>query len=226
MLSQAQTHDSTSLATSTSHHLRPSRPQSPFHSPPSSKTTPTSSLPPAAPSRPSTRISHPLRTASLPSPSSVVHPALLPPSTPTLARPLPCVHHRRRKRLARHRPHAHLAEHDVLACSHVNHGSIIARRGPLEAAFTTKELRELMNLPDASMLVPRHLLSVPQTMTMQQSRIPQLLQKGPPMTSISDVVSRFLPLPCASRGSSGFCFLFVTATNLSFFYGTHARWPA
>ncbi|KZP05896.1 hypothetical protein FIBSPDRAFT_1053839 [Athelia psychrophila] len=37
----------------------------------------------------------------------------------------------------------------VLARSTVKHVSIVARRGPLQAAFTAKELHELMNLPGA-----------------------------------------------------------------------------
>ncbi|EIW82908.1 ferredoxin adrenodoxin reductase [Coniophora puteana RWD-64-598 SS2] len=70
---------------------------------------------------------------------------------------------------------------DVLRQSAVKHVSIMARRGPLEAAFTTKELRELMNLPDASMvpLSSSILTSAPEmTMTRQQRRTLELLQKG------------------------------------------------
>ena len=40
----------------------------------------------------------------------------------------------------------------VLRRSAVQHVSFVGRRGPLQAAFTTKELREMMNLPDASMI--------------------------------------------------------------------------
>ncbi|KAG1876072.1 hypothetical protein C8R48DRAFT_811382 [Suillus tomentosus] len=39
---------------------------------------------------------------------------------------------------------------EVLSRSTVKHVSIVGRRGPLEAAFTTKELREMINLPEAS----------------------------------------------------------------------------
>ncbi|KAF8885145.1 hypothetical protein BD779DRAFT_1611980 [Infundibulicybe gibba] len=70
---------------------------------------------------------------------------------------------------------------DVLARSQVKHVSILGRRGPLEAAFTTKELREMMNLPDASMVpIDSMLFSAPPgvTPTRQQSRALQLLQKG------------------------------------------------
>ncbi|TFY57807.1 hypothetical protein EVJ58_g6798, partial [Rhodofomes roseus] len=40
---------------------------------------------------------------------------------------------------------------DVLSRSAVEHVSIVGRRGLFQAAFTTKELREMMNLTDASM---------------------------------------------------------------------------
>ncbi|KAH8105397.1 FAD/NAD-P-binding domain-containing protein [Cristinia sonorae] len=70
---------------------------------------------------------------------------------------------------------------DVLRKSAVKHVSIVGRRGPLEAAFTTKELREMMNLEVASMepLDPG-LLLVPEgeKLTRQQQRTMQLLQKG------------------------------------------------
>ncbi|KAF8066817.1 hypothetical protein FPV67DRAFT_1496622 [Lyophyllum atratum] len=81
---------------------------------------------------------------------------------------------------------AHVLE--VLARSQVKHVSIFGRRGVLESAFTTKELRELMNLPDASMvpLSPEILNPPPasntatssSTLTRQQSRILQLLRQG------------------------------------------------
>ncbi|GLB41088.1 putative NADPH adrenodoxin oxidoreductase, mitochondrial [Lyophyllum shimeji] len=77
---------------------------------------------------------------------------------------------------------------DLLSRSRVKHVSIFGRRGPLEAAFTTKELRELMNLPDASMvpLSPEILEPAPasnttassSTPTRQQARILQLLRQG------------------------------------------------
>ncbi|KAG6887215.1 hypothetical protein C0992_013365 [Termitomyces sp. T32_za158] len=67
---------------------------------------------------------------------------------------------------------------DVLSRSQVKHVSIFGRRGPLEAAFTTKELRELINLPDAAMVpIPEDVLDVRET-TRQQGRILQLLRKG------------------------------------------------
>jgi adrenodoxin-NADP+ reductase len=76
---------------------------------------------------------------------------------------------------------------DVLHRSAVRHVSIVGRRGPLQAAFTTKELRELTTLQGASMtpLAPE-LLAPPRASTKlsrQQSRILQLLQQGPPATA-------------------------------------------
>ena len=70
---------------------------------------------------------------------------------------------------------------DVLNKSAVQHVSIIGRRGPLEAAFTTKELREMMNLEEAAMDPLDPALLVPpegEKLTRQQQRTMQLLQKG------------------------------------------------
>jgi adrenodoxin-NADP+ reductase len=70
---------------------------------------------------------------------------------------------------------------DVLSRSNVKHVSIFGRRGPLEAAFAAKELREMINLPDSSMapLDPAMLTPPPNTKpTRQQSRLSQLLAKG------------------------------------------------
>ncbi|PFH48434.1 hypothetical protein AMATHDRAFT_76727 [Amanita thiersii Skay4041] len=70
---------------------------------------------------------------------------------------------------------------EVLHRSKLRHVSIIARRGPLDAAFTAKELREMMNLPDSAMIpIPKNVLdeAAKSEMTRQQSRILQLLQKG------------------------------------------------
>ncbi|KAF7761232.1 hypothetical protein Agabi119p4_10641 [Agaricus bisporus var. burnettii] len=70
---------------------------------------------------------------------------------------------------------------DVLSRSKVKHVSIFGRRGPLEAAFAAKELREMINLPDSSMvpLDPAILTPPSDTKpTRQQSRILQILNKG------------------------------------------------
>lgn len=70
---------------------------------------------------------------------------------------------------------------DVLSRSTLKHVSIIGRRGPLEAAFTNKELREMMHLPDASMVpLDPLLLTFPQgtTLSRQQRRTLELLHKG------------------------------------------------
>ncbi|KAI6134475.1 hypothetical protein EDD17DRAFT_1780586 [Pisolithus thermaeus] len=70
---------------------------------------------------------------------------------------------------------------DVLSRSAIRHVSIIGRRGPLQAAFTNKELRELMNLPEAAMVpIDPSVLAPPDgtTLTRQQRRTLELLQKG------------------------------------------------
>ncbi|THH15711.1 hypothetical protein EW146_g4809 [Bondarzewia mesenterica] len=70
---------------------------------------------------------------------------------------------------------------EVLRRSTVKHVSIVGRRGPLQAAFTMKELREMMNLTEASMFpLDASLLTPPveTKLTRQQSRTLQLLEKG------------------------------------------------
>ena len=86
-------------------------------------------------------------------------------------------------------PPEHLAQYDVpttvldvLRRSAVQHVSIVGRRGPLQAAFTTKELREMMNLADASMVpLAPGILERPADgppLTRQQTRTLDLLRKG------------------------------------------------
>jgi adrenodoxin-NADP+ reductase len=75
---------------------------------------------------------------------------------------------------------------DVLYRSAVRHVSIIGRRGPLQAAFTTKELRELTTLPGASMVPLPHEIVTPASgtkLTRQQSRTLQLLQQQGSLTA-------------------------------------------
>ena len=69
---------------------------------------------------------------------------------------------------------------DVFYRSTVKHVSIIGRRGVLEAAFGIKELREMINLPDASMvpLDPSLLISPQQTPIRRKLKILDLLRKG------------------------------------------------
>jgi len=74
-----------------------------------------------------------------------------------------------------------LPEHVVEKISNtsVRHISIVSRRGPAEAAFTAKELRELLTLPRAAMIpIPEELLVPPPNATRQQKRILDLLRKG------------------------------------------------
>jgi len=70
---------------------------------------------------------------------------------------------------------------DTLSRSAIKHVSIIGRRGPFEAAFAVKELREMMNLSEASLapLAPQLLNSPPDgRLSRQQTRIMQLLKSG------------------------------------------------
>ena len=82
----------------------------------------------------------------------------------------------------------HLRQYDIpervlahLAKSTVKHISIIGRRGPYEAAFTAKELRELLDLPNVLMKSLSPVILQPKDgikQTRQQSRIVSLLQRG------------------------------------------------
>jgi adrenodoxin-NADP+ reductase len=68
-----------------------------------------------------------------------------------------------------------------LSTSSIKHINIVSRRGPAEAAFTAKELRELMTLPSTSLLpIPPELLSgeTSPPPSRQQRRILDLFRKG------------------------------------------------
>ncbi|KAK0312006.1 NADPH-adrenodoxin reductase [Friedmanniomyces endolithicus] len=72
---------------------------------------------------------------------------------------------------------------EALSRSKVREVKIIGRRGPLQAPYTIKELRELMNLPDVGFASPpegwEDLLQVPRKkLPRQLKRIAELLEKG------------------------------------------------
>ncbi|KAI0086831.1 FAD/NAD-P-binding domain-containing protein [Irpex rosettiformis] len=84
------------------------------------------------------------------------------------------------ERLGRYDVPAHVL--DVLARSQVRHVSVVGRRGPTQAAFTAKELREMMNLEGTS-FVPLDPSMIQQAeegpkLERQQKRILDLLKKG------------------------------------------------
>ena len=70
---------------------------------------------------------------------------------------------------------------DVLRSSAVRHVSIIGRRGPLQAAIITEEVRSLTTLDDTSMhpRAPEHLCAptLDAKLSRQQSRLLKLLQQ-------------------------------------------------
>jgi adrenodoxin-NADP+ reductase len=72
---------------------------------------------------------------------------------------------------------------EVLAKSTIKHVRVVGRRGPLQAAFTIKEVRELMQLPDVnfkpitSTLLPTDLSTLPRP----KRRLLELLKKGSPL---------------------------------------------
>lgn len=70
---------------------------------------------------------------------------------------------------------------DALSRNQVKHVRVVGRRGPMQAAFTIKELRELMNLPDVAYespditsLVPSDLKALPRA----RKRLMEVLVKG------------------------------------------------
>lgn len=71
---------------------------------------------------------------------------------------------------------------EMLAGSRIKHVHVVGRRGPLQAAFTIKEVRELLQLPDVNFdpipadLFPPDLKMLPRP----KRRIMELLQKGSP----------------------------------------------
>lgn len=87
-------------------------------------------------------------------------------------------------------PDDHLKKYDVpqrvldaLHNSRVKHVNVVGRRGPKEVAFTAKELREMLNLPNVSLEKLRteaHDATEPgeKKLTRQQSRILQLIRGG------------------------------------------------
>ncbi|KAI0698003.1 FAD/NAD-P-binding domain-containing protein [Cytidiella melzeri] len=84
------------------------------------------------------------------------------------------------ERLSRYDVPAHVL--DVLTRSQVRHVSIVGRRGPAEAAFTAKELREMMNL-EGTFFVPLDPSVIQEAeaapkLERQQKRILDLLKKG------------------------------------------------
>ncbi|KAF9581896.1 NADPH-adrenodoxin reductase [Lunasporangiospora selenospora] len=71
----------------------------------------------------------------------------------------------------------------VLEKSRVKHVHVIGRRGPLEVAFTSKELREMLQLPDTSFYMDKSLLDsemelAGKSLERPRKRLMGLLEKG------------------------------------------------
>lgn len=102
-----------------------------------------------------------------------------------------------------------MTEHALagLARSRIKRVHVVGRRGPMQASFTIKEVRELMNLPqvdfspiDASLLPPE-----PGKLPRMQKRLTQLLLKGSTSPEISASRSwslDFLLSPTSFNGGS------------------------
>ncbi|KAF1811784.1 putative NADPH-adrenodoxin reductase Arh1 [Eremomyces bilateralis CBS 781.70] len=69
---------------------------------------------------------------------------------------------------------------DTLSRSRIRSVKVVGRRGPMQASFTIKELRELLQLPSVSFTsIPPHLLPQdPARLPRQSKRLMQLLAKG------------------------------------------------
>lgn len=96
---------------------------------------------------------------------------------------------------------------EILARSRVRSVRVIGRRGPLQAAFTIKEVRELMNLPHLSCepidssLFPAEIAKLPRV----QKRITQVLIKGsaaPASSATKKWALSFLLSPTAFKSFS------------------------
>ncbi|KAI9824986.1 MAG: hypothetical protein M1819_000784 [Sarea resinae] len=70
---------------------------------------------------------------------------------------------------------------DVLSKSRIKRVTIVGRRGPMQAAFTIKEVRELMSLPSVAFepITPSLLPPAGTSLPRPQKRLLQLLQKQP-----------------------------------------------
>ncbi|KAF8924857.1 hypothetical protein EDD21DRAFT_368452 [Dissophora ornata] len=71
----------------------------------------------------------------------------------------------------------------ILERSRVKHVHVVGRRGPLEVAFTAKELREMLQLPDTTFHMDRDLLAsemerAGKTLERPRKRLMGLLEKG------------------------------------------------
>ncbi|KAL4870142.1 hypothetical protein BDV12DRAFT_195743 [Aspergillus spectabilis] len=91
---------------------------------------------------------------------------------------------------------------EALSQSKINRVRVVGRRGPLQASFTIKEIRELLQLPSVSFdPIPRYLLppeNVISALPRAQKRLIQLLAKGStndPTTSTKSWALDFLLSP-------------------------------
>ncbi|KAI0337131.1 ferredoxin/adrenodoxin reductase [Trametopsis cervina] len=124
------------------------------------------------------------------------------------------------ERLAHYDVPAHVL--DVLTRSKVEHVSIVGRRGPAQAAFTAKELREMMNLEGTSFLpldpsLIQQAEAIP-TLDRPRKRILDILKKGsvqPPGTGVKSWDLAFFRSPVGVRQSLDPDTEFPLALNLS-----------
>nr|CAD7203302.1 unnamed protein product [Timema douglasi] len=95
-----------------------------------------------------------------------------------------------------------ITEHALVALSmsRVKRVLMIGRRGPLQVAFTIKELREMVNLPECGIVMnPQEFVGVPEV-------IPSLAR---PRRRLTELLCKTALEPSVSQGTKSFCPLFL-----------------
>jgi adrenodoxin-NADP+ reductase len=97
---------------------------------------------------------------------------------------------------------------EALSRSRVKRVRVVGRRGPLQAAFTVKELRELLSIPGVGFpgVDPALIPEDTKELSRQQKRIAQILEKGsktPPAQAQKQWELKFLRSPSAFLPSAG-----------------------
>ncbi|PVZ99183.1 hypothetical protein BB558_004800 [Smittium angustum] len=77
---------------------------------------------------------------------------------------------------------------EVLSNSKINHVDIIGRRGPIQSAFTTKELRELLTLPNVRLKIDSTLFK--NTVSTEQSK--EAIRKSRPLKRKIELISKYI----------------------------------
>ncbi|KAF2796987.1 FAD/NAD(P)-binding domain-containing protein [Melanomma pulvis-pyrius CBS 109.77] len=108
----------------------------------------------------------------------------------------------------------------TLSQSKIDHVKVVGRRGPLQVAFSVKEVRELMQIDDVAFHTIPSLTSInPKTLPRIQKRITEVLQKGSKSQSQKTRRSwglEFFKAPQSMHASDSTHLSSVTFTNQAF----------